>query len=345
MSESGDYDPGPWGGYDFKSARATYDTHAGRSYDAAKAVKPRADGTVRSLIKTDLIPEKLETQSSAPLVIACDVTGSMGEWPATIFSKLPYLDLEGKEYLGEDMEISFAAVGDVFSDRYPLQVRPFASGKQLEDKLKELVIEGGGGGQTNESYDIAAYYYAHNVDMPNAIKPIFIFIGDEGLYDFLDQEHTKTLCFCESVERQSVERVMKDLQKKFSVYLVRKPYGSSSENLASEPDLSIAKQWKKLLGDDHVCVQDASRVVDVIFGILAKETGRIEYFAEEIEGRQTKDQVKAVMKSLVTVHNISDLDSLKKIDGPKATKSITRRSKTANGDDKKLPSSKSLLDD
>jgi hypothetical protein len=29
----------------------------------------------------------------------------MGDWPATMFSKLPYLENEGKEYLGEDFEI------------------------------------------------------------------------------------------------------------------------------------------------------------------------------------------------------------------------------------------------
>ena len=32
MSEAGDYDPGVWKGYDFKSARAKFDVHAGRSY-------------------------------------------------------------------------------------------------------------------------------------------------------------------------------------------------------------------------------------------------------------------------------------------------------------------------
>jgi len=332
MSESSDYDPGPWTGYDFRSARASYDAYAGRSYDVAVS---------KNVVKTDLIPKRIETKSSAPLVIACDVTGSMGEWPATIFSKLPYLDLEGQEYLGEDMEISFAAVGDVFTDSYPLQVRPFGSGKDLEARLKELVIEGKGGGQYCESYDVAAYYYAHNVDMPNAIKPIFIFIGDEGLYEFLDKDSAENLCYGDDVKRMSVEQVIRELQNKFAVYLVRKPYGTvSKNNETSSLDQKIQSQWEKLLGEDHVCLlPDASRIVDVIFGILARETGRFDYFADEIKGRQKPEQIEVVMKSLVSIHKIDK--SLKKIEGPKTTKSVTRRSGV---EEDNLPISRSLLD-
>ena len=59
------------------------------------------------------------------------------------------------------------------------------------------------------------------------------------------------------------------------------------------------------MGEDHVVeLPDAKRVVDVIFGILARETGRIEYFREEIEGRQDPDQVKTVYKSLATIHKL-----------------------------------------
>lgn len=326
MSESGDYDPGPWKGYDFRSARASYDKHVGRSYDAAVS---------KNVGKTDLIVESLKTNSQSPLVIACDVTGSMGDWPATIFSKLPYLDLEGKTYLGEDMEISFAAVGDMFSDKYPLQVRPFCSGTDMKTKLEELVIEGGGGGSTQESYDLAALYYAKNCEMPNAVKPIFIFIGDEGLYDFVAEDGASTYCkvVLEGV-RTSMEQVFADLQQKFSVYLIRKPYGSSGNSFNSTDD-RITKQWAKLIGDDHICaLPDAARVVDVIFGILAKETGKIDYFKKEITDRQEKDKVNVVMKSLMSIH-------LKNLPAPRSA-SITRRKNI--DDDTDLPMSKSLLD-
>lgn len=329
MSESGDYDPGPWAGYDFRSARAHYDAHAGRSYDAAVS---------KNVGKTDLIPEFVESISHSPLVIACDVTGSMGEWPATIFSKLPYLDLEGKEYLGEDMEISFAAVGDMFSDQYPLQVRPFCSGKDMEVRLKELIVEAGGGGTSQESYDLAALYYAKNCKIPNAVKPIFIFIGDEGLYEFIAEDGAKTYCnvILENKRTTPAVQILDELKQRFSVYLIRKPYNCDGNSTNSRND-AIQKQWEDILGADHVCpLPEAGRVVDVIFGILAKETGRVDYFKKEIADRQTPDQVKTVMKSLNSIHK-----SVKKLTGPKGA-SITRRKKGEDEDD--LPVSKSLLD-
>jgi hypothetical protein len=322
MSEGGDYDPGPWRGYDFKSARKKYDVHAGRSYDDAVATNKKLD---------DLVPKELKTDSESPLVIACDVTGSMGEWPAVIFSKLPYLDLEGQEYLGKTMEISFAAVGDAYCDKYPLQVQQFAKGKDLEKRLKELVIEGGGGGQIMESYDLAALYYARNVEMPNAIHPIFIFIGDESMYDYVDKQHAQDCTRNTLDKRMTAGDVIKELQSKYSVYLIRKPYeqGSSRDGM-SDTDKKIYKQWEKYLGEDHISIlPEAGRVVDVIFGILANETSRVEYFKGELEGRQKPDQVKTVLKALETIHDGADKDAKEAVPllAADTGKSVMKRSK------------------
>jgi len=315
MSESGDYDPGPWKGYDFKSARRSYDVHVGRSYDDAVSSGKK---------KNEILEKSVTTNSEYPVVIACDVTGSMGEWPATIFSKLPYLDLEGKEYLGKTMEISFAAVGDAYCDQYPLQVRPFTSGTDMKKRLEELVIEKGGGGQIMESYDLAAVYYANNAKMSKAIhKPIFIFIGDEGLYESVDKDQAKD-CALVSIEgRMSAKKALENLKEKFSVYLIRKPYENSSGDGMSGVDKKIYNQWESYLGADHIAIlPEAGRVVDVIFGIFAKETDRVDYFKEEIEGRQKPNQIAAAYKSLRSIHNLPPKNSIKKIgDG----RSVMRR--------------------
>jgi len=298
--ESGDYNPGPWSGHDFKSARRTYDAHAGRSYSAA--VSSGVD------VK-DLVVPKLSSESVAPLIIVSDVTGSMGEWPATMFSKLPYLDKEGQEYLGPDLEICFAAVGDAYSDQYPLQIPGFAKGLKLEEMLKKLVIEGNGGGQLSETYELAALYFLHNCDLPKAIHPILIFIGDEFPYPTIPKDLAKKFAGVSVEEsRINTSKIFEQLKQKFSVYLIRKMYGvPRSGDRVSKEDEKIHAVWADLLGEDHIVVlPSADRVVDVIFGILAKETSRIDYFHKEIEGRQTKEQVDTVYKSLATVHQLTD---------------------------------------
>ncbi len=289
MAETSDYSPGDWKGYDFDSARKTYDKHVGRSYSDAKADNKRA---------ADLVPTKLTTDSPAPLSILVDVTGSMGDWPAVMFSKLPYMDNECKEYLGENMEISFAAVGDAHSDQYPIQIRPFVKGRDLEQQLKELVIEGNGGGQCHESYELTALYYARNVEMPNAKRPILIIIGDEGFYDHITKEHAKMAHVKLGSADIKTETVFEELKEKYSIYLIRKPYSSGD-------DKYIQKKWEDLIGKEHIAILPAAdRVVDVIFGILAQEKNKVTYFRKEIEDRQRPDQVDTVYKSLKTIHAI-----------------------------------------
>jgi len=324
MSESGDYNPGVWAGHDFASARKTYDAHAGRSYDAA---------VTSGKATTDLIAKNVKTNSTAPVIIVVDETGSMGDWPATIFSKLPYLENEGKEYLGEDFEICFMAVGDAYNNEdYPLQVRQFAKGIDLKDRIKELVIEGKGGGTKSETYELAALFANEKVEIPNAIKPIIIFIGDEKCYDTISPDHAKALLDITLEKTLTTKAVFKKLQDKYSVYLIRKSYGTSSGNTMSSDDITITNDWAKLIGEDHISnLPEAGRVVDVIFGILAKETGRIAYFENELEDRQLTDKdgkhkVDVVYKSLATIHKIPE--HVRSVSG----KSVLRNSKKDKND-------------
>jgi hypothetical protein len=333
MSEAADYKPAPhWKGHDFKSAKAAVRDRVGRTYDDAV----RAGVTV-----ADCVPKEIETDCEAPVVFVLDDTGSMGPWPAVIKAKFAYFEDEAKEYLGDDMRVSFCFVGDAFSDTYPLQVRSFLDGPEWPAVLDEggqnaLILEGGGGGTSQESYDLAALYYARNCHMPKATrKPLLIFIGDEGLYNFVDREAASTWAHVDVQDRPKIEDIFEELKAKFSVYIVRKPY-QSYDNNRSESDIRIQSQWEKLLGEDHVVsLPNAERVVDVIFGIFAAETDRVEYFEDELVDRQSKDddgdeKIGIVMDAVKSIHD----DSRPKSDGSKSVS-------VASGGDKSI----SLLDD
>lgn len=297
MAETSDYNPGIWKGRDSKKSRTTYDSHVGRSYSVARQAKIEPES---------LVPEFITTDSSCPLVILCDVTGSMGSWPATIFSKLPYLELEGKEYLGEDMEIAWGAIGDATCDKYPLQIRPFSKGLDLDKQLQQIVVEGGGGGGAKESYELAALYVARNVYTPKAEKPLCIIIGDEGFYDIIPKaDATKVACANFQTPRVEAREIFQELMERFSVYLIRKPYDLGVGDQLGPRDKVIQAQWERVLGAERIVhLPNADRVVDVIFGILAKEKDRVEYFREELSERQEAHQVETVMKSLI--HMIAD---------------------------------------
>ena len=290
MSESSDYDQGDYTGVDFSSARKEFDKRSGRSYrDAIKSKKPL------TAVKADSV----YTSCSSPLVIVADETGSMGKWAAPIFAKLGYLVNEGQVYLGNDMEISFCAVGDAYSDDYPLQPRPFAKGLELSERLKELIIERRGGGNKGESYELPALYYANKCLTPNAIrKPIIIFIGDDVPHELVSRDQAKKIVGVNLEYEMSARDAFEELKEKFSVFMILKPpKANAGENDAR--NRAVYDRWVGLLGDSNVKVlTDANRVVDVIFGILAEITNRNDAFRDDMENRQTPAQRKTVYKSL-----------------------------------------------
>ncbi len=330
MSEDGDFTPASWAPSDFKSARRAYDRDAGRSYGDAVATGKPISGVLEA---------RLKTNCRKPLIIMCDQTGSMGEWPAVIFSKLPYLDHEVGEYLGKDAEVAFGAIGDAQKgENYPLQARPFSRGEKLQAALKELIIEGKGGGGGDETYELAMLYCLENVDMPKADHSILILIGDENPYDSV----TKAMAAKYGIaidKAMTTEEIVTELKEKFgAVYIIRKPYQDPGM------DEQIHARWCKLLGSDHVVfLPDPNRVVDVIFGILGKESGKIDYFREEFESRQ-KDNPgyhPVVYKALETVHGSMPVKGATKKGLPPAGKSkmhnpgTGKKSKSLLGDDDK----------
>ena len=291
MAETSDYDPGEWKKYDWTAAKSSYDATAGRSYATAAS---------KGVSKKDLVLPKIKSAASRPLIIFSDVTGSMGKWPEIMFDKLPYLDHEIRQYLGEDAETSFCAVGDHISDKYPLQINEFAKGVDLAEKLKKLVIERGGGGQIMESYLVGALYCLFNAEF-TALKdkPIVIFIGDEKNHPQVTKEQAENLGIYIEENSITCEEIFSRLKDIFSPYLILKSYDGEEGFRTKE----VESHWLSLIDQDNIAKLDfPERVVDVIFQILGKESGKMKYFKEEIESRQTKEQVDVVYRSMKTLH-------------------------------------------
>lgn len=300
MSESSDYNPGQWRGFDAKQQRSTFDANAAanRTYGA----KTSTGAAVES------VPASVATECGHPLIVLCDVSGSMQKWPGVIFEKLPYLDNERKEYLGDDAEISFGAISDV-NDSLPFQIRPFAKDIALKDRLAELTITVGGGGHQDqtEAHALAALYLCRNADVSKAIrKPTVIIITDEPPYSSVGRDEALAYTKVRISEGSlSTDAIFAELCKTFSVYVVLKPYSPS--NLNGEKMEGVLKtahaRWSQLVGSDRIAIlPSAERVVDVIFGILGRDTGKGDYFERELKERQRPEQVRTVMQALKTVH-------------------------------------------
>lgn len=288
MSESADYTATSWvSTHDFSDARATYTSSVvNRSYARASSARVAA----RDLVKIGI---KLDTPT---LIVVTDVTGSMGQWPAVMFGKLPYLMHELKVYLGENARFLIAAVGDSTSDDYPLQVHePKSTFDEAKEALGSLVIEGGGGGTRKESYELAAGYFLKAVDVARDVKPILVFIGDESPYPQLSGAQLASLGVS-NAENMDTAELFKQLNEMYDVHLIHKPY---SHYETSPVTAEVKAAWLPLLPPEHIHpLKEPERVVDTLFGILAGATQKVDEFTKELIGRQTPEQVKTVLTTL-----------------------------------------------
>jgi len=242
----------------------------------------------------------IQTHSRSPIIFGLDVTGSMGEWVKIIYEKLPmfYGQIMIQKYL-EDPAISFCAIGDHEASFAPLQVTPFAQGLETDDQIKKLFLEGGGGGNSKESYELVAYFYLNKCELLNSQFPFLFITGDEIFFEkiskdalakFLGVENTDTK------ESSSIE-AFKELCKKFNVFHIRKSYGDPQK----EKDMT--KKWSEAIGPERILdVTNPKACIDVILGAIAITSGsrNLEEYIKDMRDRgQTNERVKEVTKALI----------------------------------------------
>ncbi len=277
------------GGYDFGSARRAYLDSLKKSSESIGA-RSYSAGSSPDMKLVDPKGKNISTNSKNPVIVAVDVTGSMSTWPAEIFDRLPLLYQTLSKYK-DDVELSFAAIGDGYTDTYPLQVSDFGKGTTLDDYLKALYPEGGGGGQHFESYELFAHFVDKHVKTPKATSPFLIIMGDEAFYDKISKAMVEHFIGDKLQDDIDSKTVWDSLGKKFNVYLLHKEYGGL--------DKEIVQQWSDALGVQKVIpVTDPTRVVDVAMGIVARSWGNFDDFSKNLSARQDKTGVGTVMKSL-----------------------------------------------
>jgi hypothetical protein len=295
MPEGDDYEPVRE--HNFAREKEKAEKHRIESFAQAKAEKK---------VVSDLIPKSVTFTCKWPLMLFSDVSGSVGIWPGKFREKYPYLEHETYIYMGRDTETCFGAIGDPYSlksdgssgcDTYFTQIRPPAKGRENAIKtLAELVIEGGGGSGYREAYELAAAYALYNVFFPKARrKPLLVIMGDEAPYEKITRKAAALIGVTLPEAEMSTRKIFKLLKEKCTVYMARKPYGSYEEH-------EIHYEWVRLLGDNRVCVMKSpERIVDILLGIMAKESGKIPLFFEDITKRQTAEQCKEIIEALEPV--------------------------------------------
>jgi len=218
-----------------------------------------------------------EHPQSKGIVFALDVTGSMGEIPRSLATQqLPVFMKLLEDCKVRDPQLFFMAVGDATSDYAPLQVGQFESTAELMDQwLTWCYLEGAGGGQGMESYELAMYFLATHTEMDCMVKRKergYLFLtGDEKPYPVLSKNIVEAIIGDRLDGDVSVEEVVAELQKSFvPFYLI--------------PDVNRAgrceRTWRDLLGDHVLVMESGLDVCYVSAGAILLSEGQVKSLQE-----------------------------------------------------------------
>lgn len=200
---------------------------------------------------------------SVAIAVLFDVTGSMGNVPRVLQTKLGKLMrvLVQRGYVAHP-QILFGAIGDANCDQIPLQIGQFESGLEMDDDLSKIYLEGGGGGQVHETYELGLYFIARHTAIDcfdrRSHKGYLFTIGDEKPYPAVRRSQVKQLIGDSLALRISTEAIVAEVQQRYEYFHIiptNTSHGGSAE---------VQTRWRGLLGERVLLLDDEAAVCETI---------------------------------------------------------------------------------
>jgi len=243
----------------------SYDTKSREQIFSSRELDPDMDP--RKVIKRES-RDSDEHPNSVSIVIGLDVTGSMGMVPeAMVKESLPELVGSIIDAGIPDPQVLFLGIGDFIYDRAPLQIGQFESSAELLDKwLTRVWLEGGGGGNNCESYNLAWLVGARHTSIDcweKRKQKGFIFtIGDEPVNKEIPADIISRLTTGKEPKTISSADLYKETSERFNIYHFHIVHDQSS---ATEGRM---EGWKELLGQNFIIVDDHKKIAKMIAQII-----------------------------------------------------------------------------
>lgn len=260
-----------------------------RSYNRRAGRRVRRDGTVdtsgyrdarqmyqerrlhRDLDPMGVTRECCETPdhpNTLPVILALDVTGSMGMAAIEVAGKLGEVMKEVLG-LGRDVEFMIMGIGDLDYDRAPIQISQFESDIRIAAHLDKIFFEGGGGGNWYESYTAAWYMAARHTRLDcwkRGRRGLIITLGDEPLNPHLPARILSAVTGDALQEDVMTPALYREVLEKYAVYHINVSHGhaQSFEKRAMEA-------WKKVLDRRHLLQCPVNGISQAIVRIILEE--------------------------------------------------------------------------
>lgn len=258
-----------WGTYSSTkvSGKSTSEIFSKRSLD--DALNPKGVG-VRESRDSDDNPE------SNAIIIGVDVTGSMGMLSeAMIRTGCNTLATEIYDRKPvKDPHIMFMGIGDVVYDRAPLQASQFEADIRIAEQLEKMYLEGGGGGNSCESYTLPWYFAALHTSIDcfekRGKKGYLFTAGDEEVPAVLTADEIEKVLGYKPEKDFTAEELYTMVSRSYNVYHLMVEQGSHMRGGYAD---RVVASWTKLLGQRAMRLEDHTKMAETIVSIIQLNEG------------------------------------------------------------------------
>ncbi|AQT06277.1 hypothetical protein [Acetobacter persici] len=213
--------------------------------------------------------------NSTPLIVGLDVTGSMHRIP-------DYMVRDGLPVLFKniydrrpvpDPQIMFAGIGDVVYDRAPLQVSQFEADISIAEQLKDLYLEGGGGGNTSESYPLVWYFagmHTSTDSFEKRKKKGYLFtIGDEMAPESVTAAEIEKVMGVRPQQDFLTTDLLDLASRAWNVFHITIEEGFNYRHMKDR----VRSNWTGLLGERALFLSDYTKLSELIVSTIQISEG------------------------------------------------------------------------
>lgn len=219
--------------------------------------------------------DSVDNPKSTPLILALDVTGSMGMIADTIAREgLPVLmkEIFDRKPIS-DPHVMFMGIGDAEYDRAPLQVSQFEADIRIAKQLEDLYLEHGGGGNQYESYALAWYFAAMHTKTDSFLKRkkkgyLFTFGDEYPTHSILKTSVQHFIGDTPQVDYSS-EDLFTMASREWDVFHVIVEEG----NVAAGNPKHVLDAWQKILGQRAIPLSDHKKLAEVVVSTIQVNEG------------------------------------------------------------------------
>lgn len=249
-----------------------------RSEQLNEILNPK--GVMRECVDSDEHPETI------PVILALDVTGSMGSAAEAVAKQLNDIMTELYKSV-KDVEFCIMAIGDLSYDDAPIQMGQFESDIRIAEQLEKVYFERGGGGNAWESYTAAWYMGLNHTKLDcwnRGKKGIIITMGDEPMNPYLPIRPLAKATGDNIQGDIDTKSLYEAVTKKFDVYHIGIDNVATSFRFYGD---RIKESFGKLLGQNYQ-VSTCQNLHKTIADMIKKSTSSsIEYVSSDIEHGDT----------------------------------------------------------